>query len=911
MAFILTQTQAFSEAARLAPEILASLRPHIAGPQADLHRYASTNEKPGINIGPYVSAADTAYPWPSRAAGTVVDLDYTRVFIDEAFLKYFDDNIGSGDTITPSGQNKIVTTGLGWKKNGAFNRKTALGDRDVLVGDQIWISDNGANSMFSYVAELIADVVAAVIAAATSDSGNAATQSFAQSAVQTGGVVNDITAAPSCAGYDGLAQGDINETYTITFTQGGAPGVALFNVVSGSGNDNQTGITPAAFSTPTSIGTRGAQIIWSHVVDNFVAGQRWLLTIAQAFTAPSATSGGSYTGTIAQGNIKYIIEVTKGGFYANSPEITVTSDNGTDASGPTVVPAAATNVACGTRGVLVQFNNTALRKGDRYYIQVTGPTTGAYRTIRLGNNMPAALQTAPDLHLRLFIKKNIEVPRNRISTPPLVNWVAAPETITIKADIDAYDTTLTSGGVPFAVPVVSGPNTRVYVQHRDWMADNAQAIRDITVDPGGNIRAQVEAVLGTADPDNPLSFAVFKAAQNANGNPIYYSGILDRDDIAEWQNILDLLVGIKGVRQLVPLTRLQAVHDAYKAHVNAQAAEEVGGEWRVAWLPLQAVTSTAIVDQSTTTDHNVAMATVTDDPSMAGTQFTLVNCTTGNAKFVTRGVRPGDIFRCLFSADPFGGQTYQEFVVSVVNNEDQLLLVSGPSVAISVAAKFEIWRNLTRNESAALLVSEIEATANKRVNFVWPDLINVGSELEDGFFLCAALASLSGAIMPHQGLQSLEVVGFDDVTRSTSFFSNGQLNQLAEAGCVVVTKDNASGMVYVRNDRTSDQSSVVNGQEGVVRNEDAIRYAWYRQVASFFGQANNTPTAWAMIESEIITITNIIQTTSFVDRLGSMIVSVNDLAVRAHATLPDVVVITATVDRPVALDAAEIIITFV
>jgi len=127
---------------------------------------------------------------------------------------------------------------------------------------------------------------------------------------------------------------------------------------------------------------------------------------------------------------------------------------------------------------------------------------------------------------------------------------------------------------------------------------------------------------------------------------------------------------------------------------------------------------------------------------------------------------------------------------------------------------------------------------------------------------------------------------------------------------VVVSKDPSSGMIYVRSDRTSDQSSVANGQEGVVRNEDAIRYAWYSRVEPFFGQANNTPTARSMIETEITTITNIIQTTSFVNRLGPMIITMDNLQVREHATLSDVVVVSANIERPVALDSAQIIITF-
>ena len=195
-------------------------------------------------------------------------------------------------------------------------------------------------------------------------------------------------------------------------------------------------VTPSAFGAATAIGTRGLTVTWDDTdtaacslsADNnaisdidFIAGQQWTVSCGQAFTAPTATSGGTYDG---DEDATYIIEVTKGGLYANNPQITVTTDKGIDASGPTTVTAAATDVAVGTQSVTVQFDETALSKGDRYFIAVTAEGDGAIKTLTLGHNLAEEVQAngATEVDLTLFIKKSFEISENRSGVPGQVNY---------------------------------------------------------------------------------------------------------------------------------------------------------------------------------------------------------------------------------------------------------------------------------------------------------------------------------------------------------------------------------------------------------------------------------------------------------------------------------------------------------
>ena len=126
----------------------------------------------------------------------------------------------------------------------------------------------------------------------------------------------------------------------------------------------------------------------------FVTGQKWEVTVRQAFTAVTATStaDGNYTvdgvGDDAADilgayngakNDVYVIEVTKGGSVnpegTSYPEVMVRTAKGLDFSGPhevTLVTGGEDNelaeINIGTNGVAVQFTAPAgFRKGDKFY----------------------------------------------------------------------------------------------------------------------------------------------------------------------------------------------------------------------------------------------------------------------------------------------------------------------------------------------------------------------------------------------------------------------------------------------------------------------------------------------------------------------------------------------------------------
>jgi len=906
---VLLQEAVFTEFNTVIPEeVKKVLRPHIVGPQGELHRYSDPTEKVGIAVGPYLPAMATTYAWPSKLPDSMVDLAYVKVFIDDAMLKYFTDpEPGGSGVITPvvGFLNRIKTSAaFGYKTNGAFLRDPLLFDRDVQIGDVVHVK-HLASELWTTVKSLIGDVIPTSIAAATTDPANPATQAFADSVIQTAGIVNDVTALENGTAYNGLESGFINETYTILVVQGSSGGdatTALVNITAGSGTDNQVNVSPAAFGVDFAIGTRGALMRFNNVVDNLVVGQTFLLSVSQAFTKPVPTSAGVYTGTVTQ---TYIIEVIDGGFYTDviKPKIIVTSDLGTDMSGPTSVPAAATNVAVGTLGVLVQFSGTQLRKGDKYYIVANGPGVAAFKTIELNDNLPAALLIAPDMLLELHIKHaSQEVPQQRVSSPPTLNWQASQSNITINSGVDASDPTLTNLGVIFWVPVVSAPTTVVYINYRAWNTQWCEAVSELSD------FLNVEAVLGTVHPDNPLSFAVSRALLNSNGRPVNFTGVCNPDDLGLWEEAFNILNGL-DVFNIVPLTYNEDVGQLLKTHVDAQSQDE-NGNWRHGWLTLLATESIPIIDETLSTDLQVVKATLGDDPTTIGVQFTYLVTTTGNAKFVTKGVRPGDKVRYLYSIDLFGNSIYTEFTVATVVNEDILILSApGNPVAVGVAQKVEVWRNLTRNEMASQLAAKAQAMQDKRMIMLWPDQVDVieGAGVA-GYFLTAAFAGFTAGIAPHQGMETIPIQGFLAVPRSTTFFNNGNLNTLAAGGVFVVT---SGSDIFARDARTTDQTSVDNKYEVVVRNDDAIRRTVYNRVAQFFGISNLTQGALVIFRSELESVFFMLESQTFIDRLDRMVLSHDIVDIRASTTSPDTLIVQAIVERPFPVGALELELLFI
>ena len=925
--YVLPQVLVFQDF-RIVPAAVANpLRAHISGAHAYLLRYADEDERDKGRLGYYDRLLAKSYLWPDRPAGGKVDFSYVKLWMQDALLQYFTDTVSSGSTITkvPGYNNRVRSATVNFAKNGDYARHSSLLDRDVQPGDVVKVRglDGNGNSLtlWTYVKKLIGDTVASSIQPATSDSENPATQSASSSISQVAGAENCVTLTPDHSNYDGLGDGDITETYDILVLESSVNGdytTAKIRVISGSGNDDVEELTPEAAGFPTNIGTRGLKVTFNEAdttacsasaandgvsPDDLIAGQRWQVTVNQAFTKPVPTAGGAYDGT---NDTTYIIEVTRGGKYADSvkPQISVTTTNGIDLSGPTTVTAANTEFDVGTLGVTVSFSGTGLRKGDRYYIEVVGEKEGPMRTIELGNNLSADIAAGSEVDVTLFIRKPLlEIPKNRIGFAPLTNWDVSETEITVNDGIIAYDETWTDQGVQKPLDVYSESSKQfgeLFVEYRAWRQDlchEVNTIRDV-----GDIN---EAISGPLHPDNPLKWGVFKALENSNGAEVKFTSVCDPDDVEAWADVLELLLGRDDVYGLVPLTRNRTVLDLYAAHVKSQSSPEQG-LWRVLWTSLEGIPEIPIVHAGSTVPGHTE-ATTEDDPLTSGAQYTILRVTSGNANFLTNKVRAGDIVRTLYTGDGFGNYVYSEFIVDEVQSEDQLRLLAGPGAPTTVPSKFEVWRNLSATEEAAEIALNAGSWGDRRVRAVWPDKIESGGTVMEGYHLAAALAGLTSGVLPHQGLTRLEIVGFTDVQRTIDKFNRAQLDAMAYAGVWIVTQDRFSGHIFTRHAVTTGGYDDINKREEMLtRNVDSISYRFKDHFNPFIGITNVTPSMQARLELEIGKLIRVLQTEAVTENLGGQLINATIVEFRPHLTLKDRYVLVLDCEVPYPFNNMEI-----
>ena len=894
------QILVYQEFNAIPAEITNPLRSWILAPNANLVRYSDEDEKELGALGAYDPNEETAYAWPEKTAGSVIDQPYTKIFIDDAKLRYFHDEIGSGLTIAPvSGKpNRIRASSGSFATVAAADRSAALYDRDVKVGDLVTVS-SGDGTLDSYVRALVAEVVAAVVDDAEDGEDNQATVTATSSVEQTDGDVNRLSASVSLTNYSTYADGYTEDTYTITVTQGSTGNditTGRYSVRTASGVVSLDDLTPAAANSKATIDDRGMSFGFNLAVsdpedatvgadiNDLILGQTWEIEVRSAHTAPSTSTGGTYTGAVDN---TYTVRVIRGGKYnagdpLDRPFVRITSAVGTDSIQSLRLDAAAQSIPLGAGGATLALSTaTGLRLGDLWTVDVTAATTGRISTIVLGHDLPTAMQDDSDLELELFIQKDIEVPRYTQLPSPKTNWETSETEVTLAEDITAYDSTWTSGGEALPLTVTSGS---VFVQYREWLSDLQGIYGASTPD------AVLSDIPGPNHPDNPLKYHVMQAVANSNGTVVQYTSISDPDDDDQWTEALALGLERQDLYHIVFVTNRQAVFDAGVAHINALSGP-AKAQYRAGFVPLYLEPVTAVVDANNSTNSAVVRATIADDSGTSGTQYTIVTQTTGNAGFLAKGVRAGDNLRVNFALDDFGGTVYEEFPVAEVISESTLRLETGPDAAVVVASQIEIWRTHTKPELVIQLGEKAANYANRRIRAVWVNGFVNGAPAVDPTIVAAACAGLLSGVVPHQHVTNIPLSGLSELVASKPYFNQEQLDQLAAYGVWIVDRD-VDGVVYTRDALTTDMSSLQAKTEMVTRNLDSISYLLKSRIRQFIGRANVVPDALNQIRLRLEGGLEFLKTFSVTDSLGAQILEGTEIrAVRADVIQKDAVVI--------------------
>jgi len=917
---VLPQVQVFQQFTATPTELTQPLRAFLFGPEFRLHRYNVASEK--ALAGAYDPLLGNSFNWLSdlgRQAGASVDLSYTKVYLENALLEYFND-ASSAQSASINGSfnaslgNAVISTPIGSKNKIRFNERnlvdktdypldSALEGRDVKVGDYAKVSivlDSVRYDAGGVIIGLEADQVDATVGAAAPASGNKATTLSAGPTPTT--VVGSIPILVTGT-YSGVKVGVLSETYTIEVIRGSTgydPSTMIVNITSASGKDSVLGYKPTTtnYTSTMPLGANGLLFRFnpSPSTTEIPAGAKWTVTVTQAFTKPVATSAGTYT--TGPSDTTYILTVTRGGTIGagsvdDRPIIQVTTSTGVDGSPPRTVASGAFTV--GNHGVTVTWAQSVLCAGDQYYIPVTAVADGPVRTIVLNKSLPDVMVTTSasnvrDLSVTLNIRKNLELPAE-IFTLALTNWSQNATTITFDPGMREFDSSWLDGTE--ALPIMGGD---IYVHWRELITDRANRIYEVTS------LSDLTTLFDTQiDPDNPLVYAATKALANSGLSTAPSTGIrmmaVPTNDVAGYTFVLGLAESRDDVYTFVPLTFNKAIQDLVVAHVQSTSTPEIG-LWRVAFLCSEEENPQPLI--KTNSDSSAVLAT-TDSSGYLDLD------SSADVGFITKGVRAGDLVRLNYGNDNYGNTTYDTYTVDEVLSESRVLLTEAPSPVIGTPSKVEVWRTPTADDSVDQIGDKVGGFTSRRVYNVYPSKIKSGGVYVDGYHLCAAIAGLIGSSAPQQGLTNVEINGFDDARNVIDRFTRSQLDRLASFGVWIVTQDMQTGDVFTRHQLSTDTVDLNARELNIVKNVDAISYFFLNRLKPFIGRANVTDTTLEVIRTQIDGGISFLKAAGFSALLGGQVLEGTAIReLRAHTVLRDRIVIIIDLVVPYPLNNVEL-----
>ena len=948
MSYVVPQVQVFQEFQAAPAAITNPLRAFIVGPNFFLQKF---EDGEGL-LGQYDPDADAAYSWPNRPAGAVVDQDFTKIHVKNALLRYYANATGNAaDEVAAvlGKNNRVRAEAVNFKANGtSYPRAAGLYERDVQVGDiaRVFASVGSTTyELWTKITDVVADLSTPVVAASgTADADNSLDLTAGVNNgsggnitnTGTGGGTQGITAVVGDGGYDGIADGYPAEVYTVTVTTASnTSGVGgLATVTSASGTDNATDVSLVIAGT--TIGSRGLSVAFNGGAAAFNVGDKFVIYVKQAYTAPSLTGDGSFD---SDEDTTYIVEVTRGGTAnggtgSTTAQVSVSTTNGLDVSGPHFADTDA-DIAIGTKGVTIQLSigggDAELPLGYKWYLTCTGRVEQGYKTLVLADDLPTALRASEeghggvnsssslvqytDLNIHLFVKKDIQLSRENFPDAPAVNWSQSATQITLKSGAKVYDSDFVDSYGNFVELTLDADSdslySTVYVTYRALLQTYASDIQTISS------VSDVVTLLGEVSVDNPLALAVWYALRNSNGTTVKFMAV-PTNDLEGYSAVLDKATGRRDLYTIVPTTRDATILAAIATHVD-DVSNEDESQWRIAFFNGLSSSTEALIDLGENypiggaLDYDAAdlLATVVDDPTTTGTQHTLVEWDAtaypAGGGFVDMGVRAGDLFRTNYVGDGFGGQTYDDYIVDAVLSNQQLRLVAGPSSAINVARKFSIHKSLTKSEEATAYGVKTAPYTNRRVYFVWPDLIEDASGVQiDGFYLCAAIAGLISGVVSQQGLTNIAIEGFSAVTRTTDYFAESHLNTMAASGIWIVAQDPDTGEIFTRHQLSTDLTDINTRELSVVKNVDAISYAFYDQLKPYIGRANITPRFLVQLRRQISGTIDYLKSNGATPSLGGQLIEAVISDLRQHETLLDHVVIELDVTIPYPANVIQV-----
>jgi hypothetical protein len=893
------------------PDVVSQqLRACIIGPACQLVRFGKTDEKSkgfistlstlGVDsaTSPKLLSAATLYSIPNVEAGAVIDASFSKLFIEDAYLNY----ASILTSYTRPTLNSIK--GPNWKASLGNTRAVQL-PQDVAVGDIVTFYTKGATE----VTKLHQSTVTGFIADAPASSYGAVTNAYQVSAgTTTAGVTGSTTWGPSLTETvpylstdahqvaDPRRVGSKTTVYTVTVTGKGETTVD-FTVTS------STGLDDAAFSAKAQgdkvVMTSGLALVVPAIGGLSVGGtSQFTVTVGHTQT-PTPTSPTGYNGL--QSTV-YVLTCTQGGSLKTGVTFRVTTTNGYDAPSTSTIEVDGANVTAilGSYGFRLTFASvanyaTGFLKGDVIQVAVTVTSTGAISTLVFADSYDGTI----DL-VRVSKKRNIEVPKFSPDGASL-NWQVKNPTDAVLRQLEVGSAggrvVVRDSSVPGVdCAVIAG---KVHLQYR--------AFKALPREVGAvNTLSDITTQLGIVDPDNLLAYAVYKAWTTANGVTVHFIPTLS-DTLNGTRGFADAISVAKGVRNcysLVPLTNDPAVWQAFVGHVQQQSAPEIGN-FRLLWIAPEIPSHFPIL-ASDPSGQLLTGSTGTYDPTSGTLDF---NSPAGLTPKFTETVLPGDWIRTNFVPGPDGTETFSEFrVVSVLDNDTVNIAVPVGTVVVTLS-KFQVYRDLTSQALAQKYAQVAGGFSSERVFAVVTDRgidgLKAGGVSVKNWNVAAAFAGLRSGSRPQQPLSNVELLGFDGVNTNIPIFNDDDMSILRDGGMWVV-RNTEDGKIYVERQLSTSTLDLYRKEQSVTANVDSIAFTLGDSLRDLVGRVNINDNNVAVLTNRLISVLSSLSSDGGLISVGPQIAAYQIQSITIPATSQDTIKAAVSLTVPLPMNTIDV-----
>lgn len=964
---VIPQVQVFQEFTQAPTAIIDPLRAFIFGPHYAVRTYAKA--KSNIGLGAYDKDDDTEYAYPARGAGEIVDQDYVTLFMDNAYIRYFQDLVGADNTFDTLSPNKVKATeaNFSFTSVGSYTRDSDL-PKDVEVGDYCKVqnaSDPG-DTITSQIRSIIRETTDGFFDSATADSNNQATVS--RSATLVSSPTSSFSASLDTTRYDGSVDGEVSDRYTFTITKAGAPGTAEMSVTTDSGDDDEYNVLIGYTDWPIEVGDRGLTVTFTGT-GSFDAGETWTYDVVGTFTEtdpPTVETSYEYTGSA---DTTYVLEVVKGG---TSPRISMSTTTGIEAAEKNIVISAWNKI--GTKGLRVWFGPDVPEVGE-------SSSSSSRTTSSSSQSSSSSSQSSPSSSSLTSPSSNSSTSAESQSSQSSASSVPVTSSSSSSSQsTESSSSSSSSGFAGFDYRLCKGD--RFYVEATAEtqgrastlvLADNLSStllaksdvnveiykkqdieVTEVRYNSPGVYNFETEATKVTI---NSGIVHYGGAGDDLNGYPVVsgtmYLGYraLEQDWVSDVQSISDSSELSTYFEDTSPENPLGFAVSLALTNSNGTAVKFIGvptndsngytqalekvleREDVYSFVPLTNdstiltnveshinsqsspsrgrwrimwVSETVPTTKSIVQGSPTALTgTITHYTGDVSGTYRLLEMTGG--QFITNGVAAGDEVRYSYGVDAFGTATYSTGTVDSVISEQQLLLTTGPSSPVSVASKTEIHRNLSTSQQVTELVAQ-NTYSNRRVYNVLggPGLDLGGYDDVEGYYLAAIYAGERSGVRPHQPLTNVGVSGIDGATFMVETLNGSQLDQLANAGYWLTAKDPTDGSFYCRKQLSTDLTDLNTSEQTLTTNVDSISYYFKSLLSPYIGRVNNVDSVRSLIETQLKSGIQYLRNTVATVNLGGQIQSATIEDIRQHATSADRLVIEMDIDPPYPLNNIDL-----